>query len=186
MSTNPPSDQTVAYYDAHAVRYARYTLPACMGTLYDQFLALVPPGGHILDAGSGSGRASLEFKRRGYKVTAVDASRELARLASEVIGQAVGVLRFQELTFEEAFDGIWACASLLHVSRGVLAFRHSAEIRETLRKDGWTLEEGPTLWFSAEHARARDGATARRRLHRLGLLTSGDLRIEFCEEASRR
>jgi hypothetical protein len=65
----------------------------------------------------------------------------------------------------------------------VLAFRHSAEIREALRKDGWTLEEGPTPWFSAEHARARDGAAARRRLHRLGLLTSCDLRIEFCEES---
>jgi hypothetical protein len=68
----------------------------------------------------------------------------------------------------------------------VLAFRHSPEIRETLRKDGWTLDEGPTPWFSAEHARARDGTAARRRLHRLGLLTSSDLRIEFCEEAPGR
>jgi hypothetical protein len=64
----------------------------------------------------------------------------------------------------------------------VQPFRHSAAIREALRKDGWRLEEGPTLWFSAEHARARDGAAARRRLQRLRLLTSG----EFCEEASRR
>jgi SAM-dependent methyltransferase len=86
-----------------------------MNDLYEPFLVLVPAGGHILDAGCGSGRDAREFKRRGYRVTAMDASAEIAGLASEVVGQAVEVRRFQELDTHEMFDGIWTCASLLHV-----------------------------------------------------------------------
>ena len=36
-------------------------------------------------------------------------------MASEYIGQKVLQLRFDEINFDEEFDGIWACASLLHV-----------------------------------------------------------------------
>ena len=45
---------------------------------------------------------------------AVDASEEIAKLAGEFIGKTVDVLAFQELDYFETFDGIWACASLLH------------------------------------------------------------------------
>jgi hypothetical protein len=50
-------------------------------------------------------------------VTAIDASPEVACRATALIGEAVEVLRFQELACESLFDGIWACASLLHVPR---------------------------------------------------------------------
>jgi SAM-dependent methyltransferase len=125
MSTNPPSDPTAAYYDSHAARFAAETLGLDTGWLYEPFLALVPPRGHILDAGCGPGRDSLAFLRRGYRVTAFDASPALARLAQGVTGLPVAVLRFQDVAYEDQFDGIWACASLLHVPRreigGVIA-----------------------------------------------------------------
>jgi SAM-dependent methyltransferase len=117
MNTNQPSDGTLAYYDRNAREFVEETVGLPMGPLYGPFLALVPAGGHILDAGCGSGRDAREFKRRGYRVTAIEGSRELARLAAEVIGQPVEVLRFQDLDYGERFDGIWACASLLHVLR---------------------------------------------------------------------
>jgi SAM-dependent methyltransferase len=117
MSSNRPSDPTGAFYSRNAHAYVQETLGVDMGPLYEPFLALVPAGSHILDAGCGSGRDAREFKRRGYRVTATDASAELARLASEIIGQPVHVLRFEEMTYDEEFDGIWACASLLHVAR---------------------------------------------------------------------
>src|SRR5262245_25549836 len=78
---------------------------------------LVPAGGHILDAGCGPWRDAAEFRRRGYRVTAFDASPEMARMAPERTGEPVAVLRFQELTYQEQFDGVWACASLVHVPR---------------------------------------------------------------------
>jgi SAM-dependent methyltransferase len=118
MNPTPPSDPTVAYYDAHAEKYVRDTLGVDMAPLYEPFLTLVQVGGHILDVGCGSGRDALAFQRRGFRVTAIDASSEIARLASERTGQAVEVLRAQDLTYDNSFDGIWACASLLHVPSG--------------------------------------------------------------------
>jgi SAM-dependent methyltransferase len=115
MNPNPPSDLTVAYYDKHAEEYARNTLGLDASPLYEPFLTLVPAGGHILDVGCGSGRDTLAFQQRGFQVMAIDASPKLARLASERTGQPVAVLRVQDLTNENEFDGVWACASLLHI-----------------------------------------------------------------------
>jgi SAM-dependent methyltransferase len=53
--------------------------------------------------------------QHGYSVVAFDASSEMCRMASELIGQDVLQMRFDEMAFEDEFDGIWACASLLHV-----------------------------------------------------------------------
>jgi SAM-dependent methyltransferase len=113
MNSPPPSDPTVAYYDRNAEAYCEGTLGVRMGALYEPFLALVPAGGHILDAGCGSGRDAREFLRRGYAVTAIDASAGLARVAVA----PVTVLRFEGMDWEGRFDGVWACASLLHVRR---------------------------------------------------------------------
>jgi SAM-dependent methyltransferase len=115
VNTHRLSEATIAYYDQHAEEFVRDTLGVDMSALYEPFLALLPPGGHILDAGCGSGRDALAFKSLGYAVTAFDASPVIAQLATEVIGQSVEVLRLQDMKFDETFDGVWACASLLHV-----------------------------------------------------------------------
>jgi SAM-dependent methyltransferase len=140
MSPNRPSDLTVAYYDAHAGEYARDTLGVDLASLYEPFLVLIPAGGHILDVGCGSGRDSLAFLGRGFRVTAIDASREMARVAGERIDQAVAVIRVQDLTYENQFDGIWACASLLHVRR--------REMDDVLFRLGRALRVGGVLYMS--------------------------------------
>jgi SAM-dependent methyltransferase len=139
MSTSPSFDPTVGYYNAHAARYAADTLSLDMQGLYEPFLALVPPGGHILDAGCGSGRDSLAFLRRGYRVTAFDASAEMARLAGERTGRPVAVLRFQDVAYEDHFDGIWACASLLHVPRGQIGNVFAGLTRALRPGDVWYM-----------------------------------------------
>jgi 2-polyprenyl-3-methyl-5-hydroxy-6-metoxy-1,4-benzoquinol methylase len=68
-----------------------------------------------LDMGCGSGRDSAYFISCGYDVTAMDASEEMCDLASIHIGQDVLHLSFAEMDFNQVFDGIWACASLVHV-----------------------------------------------------------------------
>ena len=86
-----------------------------MAEPHARFLAYVPAGGMILDAGCGSGRDSHAFMAHGYRVSAFDASPELARLASELIGQAVATRTFDHVEERACYDGVWACASLLHL-----------------------------------------------------------------------
>jgi 2-polyprenyl-3-methyl-5-hydroxy-6-metoxy-1,4-benzoquinol methylase len=109
--------QTIRYYDEHAEEHADRTAVVELSQIYAPFLKLLPEGGTILDAGCGSGRDTKFFSEQGYGVTAVDASVGYAEEAFKRTGVPVKVMRFQELDYESAFDGIWACASLLHVPR---------------------------------------------------------------------
>ena len=68
-----------------------------------------------MDYGCGSGRDTKYFLEQGYKVTAIDGSQELCKLASEYTGIPVKHMLFRDLDKKEAYDGIWACSSILHV-----------------------------------------------------------------------
>jgi len=136
-------DDTTAYYRANADTFFADTLAVDMAPLYARFLPHLPVGGRILDAGCGSGRDARAFRDRGYAVTAFDASAELATLAAVHLGQPVQVLRFQDLEWTQAFDGIWACASLLHVP--------GAELPEVLRRLVRALRPGGILYASFKY-----------------------------------
>ena len=104
------------YYETNAKTFVESTLRIDMQALYQRFLPLLPARGCILDVGCGSGRDSRHFIRQGYRVTAFDASPRIAELAEKEIDQAVAVQRVQDIQYRNQFHGIWACASLLHVS----------------------------------------------------------------------
>ena len=106
----------IAYYDKYANEYAELTVKADMSKQYAKFLAYLPTDASILDAGCGSGRDSLFFMKKGYAVTMLDASAEMCKYAERLTGQKALHMQFEEINFENRFDGIWACASLLHVS----------------------------------------------------------------------
>lgn len=110
-------DQTIKYYDDNAIEFFMNTKDANMENLYKLFLKYIPEGGKILDLGCGSGRDTKYFLEKGYDVVAVDGSIEMVKLSSEYTGKKTLHMTFQEIDFEEEFDGIWACASLLHVRR---------------------------------------------------------------------
>jgi hypothetical protein len=57
--------------------------------------------------------------------------------------------------------------------------RRPEELLRLLRRGGWKLEEAGADRWTATHPQAADQSTARSLLHRLGLLTSAGLRIEF-------
>jgi len=107
---------TLNYYSLNSRAFFNDTVGVDMTIIHDRFLALVPKGGFVLDAGCGSGRDSLAFKQRGYRVAAFDASPELAELAGELIGQEVVTRTFSDVAEVGLYDGVWACASLLHLS----------------------------------------------------------------------
>lgn len=128
-------DSTIKFYDDHAEEYARSTVDLDVSSLYEPFLALVVKGGRILDAGCGGGRDTKAFANLGYDVTAFDASGEMAVIASRLTGVPVTVMRFQEMSFNQEFDGVWACASLLHVPPPDLA-NVIGRVERSLRANG--------------------------------------------------
>ncbi|KTD93258.1 class I SAM-dependent methyltransferase [Pseudoalteromonas sp. H71] len=111
---------TLTYYNNNAQTFSDSTLNVDMSALYAEFLPLIPKHGHILDAGCGSARDAMYFKQQGCTVSAFDASPALAKLASNYLQQPVAVKNFQQLNCNNKYDGIWCCASLLHVPKNEL------------------------------------------------------------------
>ena len=128
-------NDTLTWYLENAETFLSRTGNVDMTMTYDPFLELVAPGGSILDLGCGAGSAALYFTRKGYKVLAVDGCAEYCEHTRRRAGCEVRQMLFGELDYTNAFDGVWACASLLHVQKdalpGVLRL-----IRRALKKDG--------------------------------------------------
>lgn len=122
-------NETIEYYNRNAAAFAAGTANAEMEDLRQRFLKYVRPDGCILDAGCGTGRDSYAFLKAGYQVDAFDASKEMCKYASEQLNKPVACMRFEELTGENKYDGIWACASLLHVKAEALP-----DVLERLKK----------------------------------------------------
>jgi SAM-dependent methyltransferase len=108
---------SIDYYNKNSIEYFNGTIKLDLSVAYSRFLKHIPSEGHILDAGCGSGRDSFYFIGKGYEVTAFDASEKMVELSSDLIKQKVLKMRFQDIDFDSNFDGVWACASLLHVNR---------------------------------------------------------------------
>ena len=134
---------TIGFYDQNAEDFFNRSVDADMARGHADFTALVPPGGRILDAGCGSGRDSLAFAKLGFQVTPIEASAKLAALAVAHTGLPVEVMTFDEVAWREAFDGVWACASLLHVPRAGLPAAVT-RLREA-------LVPGGILWMSFKY-----------------------------------
>ena len=111
---------TLTYYNNNAQTFSDSTLNVDMSALYAEFLPHVKQHGHILDAGCGSARDAMYFKQQGFTVSAFDASPAIAKLASNYLQQPVAVKTFQQLECVNKYDGIWCCASLLHVPKAEL------------------------------------------------------------------
>lgn len=135
--------QTLEYYERNAERYYEATRDADVSPLYEPFTRRLPKGARILDAGSGSGRDTLSFLRRGYTVSAFDSSPGLCELSTQLTGVATRLLRFQDLGDKEEYDGVWACASLLHVPE--------AELPDAIGRLVRALKPGGILYMSFKH-----------------------------------
>ena len=106
---------SIGYYNRYAATYFESTVNIDLSETRARFEKVLPEGGSILDLGCGSGRDSLAFLEDGYEVTPLDGSPEMCALAEIHTDLEVLNMTFEELDFDEVFDGIWACASLLHV-----------------------------------------------------------------------
>lgn len=135
--------KTIRYYDLNAETYVEDTELADMRECRDRFLAYLKPGQIILDAGCGSGRDILAFQQKGFVVEAFDASEQMCKIASRKTGIYIKQQCFEELEGEAIYDGIWACASLLHVKR--------SDLPDTINRLHKLLKPGGVLYASFKY-----------------------------------
>jgi SAM-dependent methyltransferase len=124
MSTDP---DTVRSYDAVAAEYAAEAaaMPAWVATEIDAFVTGLGGSGRVLEIGSGGGRDALELEKRGISVRRTDVAKGFVELLREAGFEAD---QLDPLTDDLAdpkrpgtpYDGVWACACLIHVARNDL------------------------------------------------------------------
>ena len=167
------TNRTIEYYNTHADRYSEITRNADMSDIYKRFEEHLKPGSRILDLGCGSGRDSKYFLDKGYKVVSLDASEAMCRKTQELTGKAAVHMRIEDMNYENEFDAVWACASLLHVAK--------SDMHKILEKAMKALRVGGVLyasWKYGKRERTRDDGRAftdytEARESDLGVLFSG-------------
>ena len=108
---------SIEYYNKYAAKIYEDTVDMDVSELLNRFLEELEEGDTILDLGCGSGRDSLVMYDMGYDVTPLDASEEMCKLAEIHTGLDVLQMTYEDMEFEDVFDGIWACNSLIHVPK---------------------------------------------------------------------
>lgn len=158
---------TVQAYDTVAADYAAEAaaMPEWVATEIDAFVAGLGGSGRVLEIGSGGGRDALELEKRGISVRRTDVSKGFVELLRESGFEAE---RLDPLTDDltdpqhpgTPYDGIWACACLIHVARedfGTVLER-LAEATRTGGRLHASVREG-----DGEHVSAQGNAAAPRR-----------------------
>jgi len=134
---------TLKYYQDNAQTFFDGTVNVDMSSLYETFTKHLAPGARVLDAGCGSGRDAKAFQEMGYQVEAFDASSAMVELAREHTGLPVQLMTFADVDWKEEFDGIWCCASLLHVP--------AEELTGVMRKLADALKPGGVWYVSFKY-----------------------------------
>lgn len=134
---------TLDYYDKYADEFYKSTVNVAFTEIQERFLAKLQEGSYILDFGCGSGRDTKYFLDHGYRVDAVDGSKELCKLAGKYTGIEVKNILFQELSEVNKYDGIWACSSILHMPPD--------DLTDIMRKMNTALKKNGIIYTSFKY-----------------------------------
>ncbi|WP_135829098.1 class I SAM-dependent DNA methyltransferase [Halorussus halobius] len=151
---------TVATYQSVAEQYRqRHADRSGIRELVEQFLDALDDAtggepGSVVDVGCGPGWESAIFAERGHEVVGVDLTPAFLRLAREE-APAASFARMDMRSLglaTDAVDGLWACASFLHVPRG--------DAPATLREFRRALRPGGVVCLSVKRGHGeREGDT---------------------------
>ena len=105
---------SVLAYSAHAEAYERRYAPSMLDRV-ERFGRSLHDSSSILGAGCGPGRDLARFAAMGHQVRGVELNPEFAAMAAgrAPVWQA-DLRQVTSLFPAAAFDGIWACSSLVH------------------------------------------------------------------------
>ena len=136
-------DKTIEYYNQNADMFVQGTRLVDFTVVQERFAKILPVGSRILDFGCGSGRDTKYFLEKGYRVEATDGSSELCKLASDFTGIEVKEMLFQDLDTRGKYEGIWACSSILHLSK--------RELLPVIRKMCDALKDNGVIYTSFKY-----------------------------------
>ena len=123
---------TLNYYNSNAAVFSETTKNVDFSEVQQIFIKHLLPDASILDFGCGSGRDTKYFLDQGYHVTATDGSEVICKMATDYTGIQVKQMLFEKLDDRNQYDGIWACASILHLSREELPDK----MHQALKRNG--------------------------------------------------
>ncbi len=161
---------TIDYYNRNVQDFVDRTVSVDFTRIQKVFLELLPREARILDFGCGSGRDTKYFLDCGYQVDAMDGSIELCRVASEYTGIHVKQMLFQELDEVEKYDGIWACASILHVKK--------TELPDIIRKMSLATKQNGIIYISFKYG-DYEGERNRRYFTDMTEISMKELLVDF-------
>jgi len=145
-------EETKRFYDLTAQKTADewYENIVLMPSI-EEFIALLPENPRVLDLGCGPGYESMRLTKAGASVMGVDFSEECIRIAKERCPQAqFELMDFRYLDRDKLgiFEGVFACASLIHISPQELPGIWE-RIRGILAREGLVVvmvREGEGIW----------------------------------------
>ena len=137
------SNKTIDYYNLNARKFTAGTVGIDFEEVQSRFLDKLPENAYILDFGCGSGRDTKFFLQKGFRVCAVDGSKELCKIAGEYTGITVKQMLFQDLDIINCYDGIWACSSILHLPK--------YELKEVLNRMEAALKTDGVIYTSFKY-----------------------------------
>ena len=133
---------TIDYYNEQADSYYQNTVNVDLDTTRRRFAAYLPAGAKVIDIGCGSGRDVFAFSNLGYNTIGLDASEELVKLAAKRLDVKVFRADMSAWISGEPFDGIWCCASLMHLS--------DDECKRFFKNLQYNLKIGGTFYMSVK------------------------------------
>lgn len=117
IENNKTDNSTLDYYNKFSKEFTENTFNVDFNTIQQSFIKYLKPKANILDLGCGSGRDTLKFKQMGFNVFPVDGSIECCKITEINTKIKTRHLMFSQLSDIDLYDGVWACASILHVTK---------------------------------------------------------------------
>ena len=108
----------IDYYTKNIANYISDTKDVDMGFQYSLFERYLKDGDGILEIGFGGGRDMRYFDKK-YKICGIDITPAFVENMKKE-GYNVSCQSAVDFYFDKKFDGIWACASLLHIEKKYL------------------------------------------------------------------
>lgn len=130
------------YYQEHYDEFIADTSNANMKELYIFFEKYIKKGMKILDVGFGSAR-DMKYFSSNYDVYGIDVVDEFVNHAQQLGLTQVYKKSILDITFQNTFDAIWACASLLHIEK--------ENLNQVFKKCNNALKENGIMYCSFKY-----------------------------------